>query len=132
MYERVICTRPSFGLSRPWGELKKPASTCNGLASVARASIFGLGREKTLGGLAGSLLAWDGGDVFPSEPRRHEAYPRGGAGASPQQRVLHGQPGEWRGSATAWVRTHDRKDGRVGVGWDGCSQSTKTRTRTGI
>jgi len=34
--------------------------------------------------------------------------------------------------ATAWVRKRDRKDGGVGVGWDGCTQPTETKARTGL
>ena len=30
------------------------------------------------------------------------------------------------------VRTHGRKNGSVGVGWDGCTQPTETEARTGL
>ena len=45
--------------------------------------------------------------------------------------------GEVKRLATAWVGMHDRKDGGVGVGWDGCSnqgtyQATKRRASFGI
>ena len=33
--------------------------------------------------------------------------------------------------ATAWVRMRDNKYGSVGVGWDGCTQSTRPRRVTG-
>lgn len=32
--------------------------------------------------------------------------------------------------ATAWVRMPDRKDGSVGVSWDGCTPSSETKERT--
>ena len=33
---------------------------------------------------------------------------------------------------TAWVRMHHGKDRSAGVGWDGCTQSTPTKARTGL
>ena len=62
---RLIGLPPSLGCGA-----KKSARTCSGLATVTRTSSFGLGREGTLRGPAGGLLAlrtaWGGDDVFSS------------------------------------------------------------------
>ena len=125
----------SFGLPRPWGGPRKSARTCNGLATVTRASSFGLGREGTLRSPAGGLLAfrtaWSGGFVFffstptpRSSSLRRDGYITAESATS--------EAGGVERLATAWVCMHDRKYGSVGVGWDGCTQPTETKARTGL
>lgn len=51
------CVPISFGLPRPRGGPRKSARTCNGLATVTRASSLELDSEETLRGLSNSCQA---------------------------------------------------------------------------